>query len=72
MFSGLFEHISLKINWEPLTVIFLLVAGREEDQYKITAVFAGAFVEQLLEFSEKLLSSYRVTLMVFTFDAFII
>ena len=72
MFSGLFEHISLKIIWEPLTVIFLLVAGREEDQYKITAVFAGAFVEQLLEFSEKLLSSYRVTLVVFTFDAFII
>ena len=30
MFSCLFGHISLTINWEHLSVMFLIVAGREE------------------------------------------
>lgn len=55
-FSCLFGHISLTINWEPLNVTFLVVAGREqfkqilnkiiEDQYTIKTVFSGVFVEQ--------------------------
>ena len=73
MFSCLFGHISLTINWEPLTVIFLTAANRKqvnqifnkitnEDQYTIKVVFAGVFVKQLLGPSEKLSSLYSPSL----------